>query len=171
MSGFRSKRVRNALIVVGVALVLALYIVAIAGTQGMGPLQNNSTFNTTFVEPFYYPISINYTGSWNLVYWGQNGTYGTHETTISVGGYAVLYDFKRSLNGSGNWQATMTTYAVGYEQETLCAQATKLDSQDLTLTLAIGGPPYNAHVIGGLPTINSTTASDPSAEVCYTIAV
>jgi len=143
-------------------------------TSSVSTTTTSMPTNTTFVEPFYYPISINYTGSWNLVYWGQNGTYGTHdgthESTISVGGDTVGYNFKRSLNGSGNWQATITTYAVGYEQETLCAKATKLDPQG-TLTLAIGGPPYHTYEIGGFSTINSTTTSDPSAEVCYIIAV
>ena len=94
---------------------------------------------------FYYPISINYSGSWSLAYWveGQNSVKGT-------------------LSGSGNYQTTITFYVVGYAEDTLCANATKLSGDslqqnDLNLTLSVLGA------------TNSTTAS--STEVCATMAV
>jgi len=115
------------------------------------------TPNTTFTTDLYYPITINYSGSWNLSYWGQNGTYGLKEKTIP--GTTWQYDVKGNLNGSGNYVTTIVTYGVGYMEDTLCANATKLNSQsNLTLTLTVLGQS------------NSTTALNPSAEVCATYA-
>jgi hypothetical protein len=104
-----------------------------------------ATSQTTFTTRFTYPISINYSGSWNLVYRAQNGTI----TQFNVNG---------NLNGSGDFKITIATYGVGHVENTLCAEATKLDSQSLPLTLTV------------LVETNSTTASDPSTEVCVTYA-
>lgn len=109
-------------------------------------VNSQTSIDTTFTTNFYWYISINYSGSWNLVYWGYNGT-------------ATNYNVKGSLNGSGNYQTTVVTYGVGYVENTLCAKATKLDSRNLALNLTVLG------------NTNSTTASNPSAEVCGTYAV
>jgi hypothetical protein len=120
------------------------------------PGPGTSNLDTTFITNFYFPISINYSGSWNLRYWGYNGT-------------ATQPNVKGNLNGSGDYQTTIVTYGVGYVENTLCAEATKLDSLNLTLTLAMGGPPYR--IEGGYHSLVSTNATDPSAETCFTIAV
>jgi hypothetical protein len=144
--------------------IAALLVVAILAGAGVGYFigvngaPNTSSkssfgtsFDTTFTTNFYYPISINYSGSWNLVYWGTSGT-------------ATQYNVRGNLNGSGNYETTIVTYGVGYVENTLCAKATKLDSQsNLTLTLTIGNGPDSS--------VNSTTASNPSAEVCATYGV
>lgn len=62
------------------------------------------------------------------------------------------------LNGSGDYKTTITTYGVGYVENVLCVKATRLGSQSLTLILTVVG------------TTNSTTASNPSAEVCSVYA-
>jgi hypothetical protein len=97
---------------------------------------------------FFYPISVEYNGSWNLVYWIPNAT-------------GVLTSIRGNLNGSGSYDTTITFYVVGYVQEKLCANATKLDSQknNLTLTLTV------------LTLNESTTVSNPIAEVCATMGV
>jgi hypothetical protein len=118
---------------------------------------SQTSLSTNFTTSVYYFVSINYTGSWNLVYWGQNGTYGSQEQTIP--GTTYPYNTERNLNGSGNYQTTITAYIVGYSENTLCAKATKLDSQNLTLNLTV------------VDRTNSTTASNPSAEVCATYGV
>jgi hypothetical protein len=69
------------------------------------------------------------------------------------------YNIKEDQNGSGDFTTTIVTYGVGYVENMLCAQATKLDSQNLTLTLTV------------VNQSNSTTASNPSAEACATFGV
>jgi hypothetical protein len=96
---------------------------------------------------FYFAISINYSGPWNLVIWGKNAT-----------GQQNL-NFTRSLNGSGDYKTTVITELVGFAEDTVCTKATKVDSQNLTLILNVNGE------------TNSTTASSPSAKVCQTWAV
>jgi hypothetical protein len=170
-SPVRSPKVRNVLITVIVTLLLVTSLVYYAR---IGPSRNNSesttiqclqtspdpttsessqtSLDTTFITHFYYNIVINYSGSWNLVYWGTNGT-------ITPSNY-TNYNVKGNLCGTGNYEATIVTYGVGYVENTLCARATKLDSHNgLTLTLGL------------VERSNSTTASDPSAEVCATFAV
>ncbi|HEV2226154.1 MAG TPA: hypothetical protein VGR56_05040, partial [Nitrososphaerales archaeon] len=71
----------------------------------------------------------------------------------------AYYNFKGNLNGSGNYETRITTYGVGYVENTFCARATKLDSLNLALTLTVLGE------------TNSTTSSSASAEACVTFAV
>ena len=96
---------------------------------------------------FYFSISINYSGSWNLVISGMNLTGGQN------------LNFTRSLNGSGHYEKTVITELSGYAEDTVCTKATKLDSQNLTLTLNVNGQ------------TNSTTSSNPSTMICQTWAV
>ena len=105
--------------------------------------QTSTSTNSAVATPFYYSISINYTGSWKLVYSGQNGT----------------QDFQGNKSGSGYFNTTIVTYGVGYVENKLCATAMKLDSQNITLTLRVVGQS------------SSTTPSDPSTTVCWTQAV
>jgi uncharacterized protein (UPF0333 family) len=95
---------------------------------------------------FVYPISVNYTGPWSLHYWVENYT-GTRN---SISG---------NLIGSGNSEIWITFSA--YAQYTLCASATKLPNDSAyssTLTLSVLGQN------------GDTTASDPTVEVCGTMA-
>jgi hypothetical protein len=168
-SPVRSPKVRNVLIA---AIVTLLLVFSLAYYARIGPLRSNSesttsestqtSLDTTFTTYFHYPISINYSGSWNLVYWGENGTVPQNSSTIPGRNPAYVpwqYNVKGNLTGSGNYRTAITTYGVGYVENMLCAKATKLDSQSLTLTLTVVG------------TTNSTTASNPSAEVCVTYGV
>jgi len=149
-------KVRNVLIAVAVILVL---VFSAAYYEGVGPFQSNDFYY------FHYAISINYNGSWNLVYWAENGTATPYTLTITQylgsGPYnlTVIYNTMRTLNGSGNYERTITTYGVGYVENTFCAKATKLDSQTLPLTLAVAGK------------TNSTTLTNPMAVACVTFAV
>ena len=85
--------------------------------------------NTSVGATFDYPVSINYTGSWNLVYSVEYG------------------NISGNLNGSGNHEIWIKFDVTGYVQYTLCANATKLDSSQDNLTLMV------------LTTTKSTTAS------------
>lgn len=148
-------------IVLIVAVVVVFVLVfSVAYLVRLGPTSSQTSVNTTFATNFSWYISVNYSGSWNLVYWGQNGTYGSQENLIP-GQTTYTYNVKGDLNGSGNTMTTVVTYGAGYVENTLCAQATRLDSRGLTLTLTVLGPPHN----------DSTTASNPSVEVCATYAV
>jgi len=55
----------------------------------------------------------------------------------------------------------ITFHVVGYAQDTLCANATKLDSQQNNLALTLSVSSLN----------ESTAASNPSVEVCITMGV
>ena len=125
-------------------MVVAVLAVA-AAWYLIGFNTTGSSIDNAFTTHFYYSISINYSGSWNLAYWGQNGT--------------AANNVKGNLTGSGNYETTIVTYGVGFVENHFCAQATKLDSQNLTLTLGVVGK------------TNSTTASNPSTKVCVTFAV
>jgi len=162
----KSAKVRNVLII---AIVSLLLVTSLAYYSGIGPFRNNSesttsgnsqtSLVTTFITHFHYDIVINYSGSWNLEYWGQNGTLSGSGHTMP-GRPLMQYNIMGRLNGSGDYRTTITTYGVGYVENTLCAEATKLDSRNgLTLTLVV--------VEQG----NSTTSTDPSAEMCATFAV
>ena len=123
-----------------------LLIVVVLAAAGAGYL----VWRTSQPEvggSFYFSISINYSGPWNLAIWGENATGGQN------------LNFTRSLNGSGDYQTTVVTKLVGYAEDTVCTKATKLDSQNLTLTLNVNGE------------ANSTTASSASAKICQTWAV
>lgn len=103
-----------------------------------------STQNTNFTWSYNFPIAINYSGSWNLVYQGYNGT-----TPNNVMG---------NQSGVGNYRVTVTLYGRGYVQRTLCANATKLDPQKSNLTLIVD---YRS---------NSTSLPYGKATVCETVA-
>jgi hypothetical protein len=95
---------------------------------------------------FVYPVSVNYSGPWSLHYWVENYT-GTQN---SISG---------NLIGSGNSEIWITFSA--HAQYTLCASATKLPSDSAyspVLTLSVLGRNGN------------TTASNPTVEVCGTMA-
>lgn len=96
--------------------------------------------NTSGVTPFTYPISVNYSGSWKLAYWVQD-----------------VNGIEENLNGSANSEIWITFNVAGVVQDTLCANATKLDSSQNNLTLVV------------LTATKSTTAA--SIEVCVTMAV
>lgn len=101
--------------------------------------------DTTDTAQLFYPITINYNGSWNLQYWIEDSRHN-----IVLG----------NLNGSGNFGTTITFYIVGSAAETLCANATELNPQNnLTLSLSVLGQ------------INSTTASNPTTEACGSMGV
>jgi len=97
-----------------------------------------------------FPISINYTGSWALVYWVKD-YFGTPPTLEDV----VL----GNLTGSGDYQTTTTIYVQTPQGRTVCADATKLGASQESLMLSV------------LVSYNSTTASNPMAEACATLAV
>jgi hypothetical protein len=120
--------------------------------------QTSTSSYPDFITKFYYRLSINYSGSWSLVYWAHNGTFEPNEKTIP--GKMAPYNIQGNLRCAGNYKTEVTTYGVGYVENWFCAQATKLDSQSgVILTLGV------------LSKTNSTTASNPSAEVCFTYAV
>jgi hypothetical protein len=149
---------RQVVALVIVVAIIALALVATLGYPTSRSLLPTTSFDITFTGPdttvgghFYYLISINYSGSWNLVYWVEN--FGTSPTNITN-------EYLGNLNGSGNFQTTISFYVVGYVEKTLCANATELKSQNnLALTLTI----FN--------TTNSTTPSNPTVEVCGTMGV
>ncbi len=141
----KSSRFAVSLIVVVSILILIVALSSLVAYLELSPISSESS--QTFTTYFHYSISINYSSSWNLVYWGHDGT----GTQINVRG---------NFNGSGNYETEVTTYGVGYVENTLCSNATKLDSQNnLTLTLTV------------ITFTNSTNAYDPSVEVCATQAV
>ncbi len=102
-----------------------------------------STQNTNFTWSYNFPIVINYSGSWNLVYQGYNST-----TPNNVMG---------NQSGVGNYSLRVTLYGRGYVQRTLCANATKLDPQNSNLTLKVD---YRS---------NSTSLPNGKAIVCETV--
>lgn len=95
------------------------------------------TFNsrtTTAAGTFSYnfTITVSYTGSWNLKY------YGYHITgyVFQVGDGAGLYK-QASYNGTGSESIAVNLSGLNNIGLTLCAIATKLDSSNNTLTLKI----------------------------------
>ena len=181
LSGFRSLRVRKVLITVIIAILVLVLSVAYFANMGSfrstsvstteTTQQTNTAFtttnsfqtsytltftaccnDTTVGAQLFYPISIEYNGSWNLFYWIKSAT-------------GALTSIKGNLNGSGSYETTITFYVAGYAQETLCAKATKLDDSQKNLTLSV-----LATGVSGVNT-NSTTASNPTAEVCATMGV
>jgi len=61
--------------------------------------------DTTFTTDFYYSVSINYSGLWNLAYWSTNGTITPDNYTHCI--------VKGNLNGSGDYEKTVVTHGVG----------------------------------------------------------
>ncbi len=96
-----------------------------------------------------YPISISYGGSWILHYWVQNFS-------------GPLNTIEGNLNGSGSSSIWITFNVAGVAQYTLCASATTLpddSSQYSPLRLSLFYQNEN------------TTVSNPTVEVCGTMAV
>jgi hypothetical protein len=132
---------------------------------------NSTTSQTTqstapdndFTTYFYYDISISYNGSWSLMYWGQNGTFTNNETVYcnQCYGNEMSYNVVGNLTGSGNYSYTVTTYGIGYTENNLCVNATKLGDlqQNKVLTLRI------------IQNTGNTSGSNPTVEVCATQAV
>lgn len=88
-------------------------------------------------------FSINYSGSWNLPYWVQD-----------------VNSIKGNLSGSGNSEIWVSFKVAGVVEDTLCANATRLgEPSQGNLTLRILG------------TTNITTTSNPTVEICATMAV
>ena len=142
MSGLRSFSARIGIIIAIVILLLGL---SISYYAKIGPFQSPLTTTGVLGD---YPISVNYAGSWTLVYWEIN--YGPQNNMIN--------QTLGNLTGSGNYQTILTLSIVG--EKTVCANATRLDSQgSISLTLTV------------LTSTKSTTASDPTALACGSLAV
>ncbi len=128
----------------------------------------SSSIDTTFTTYFTYWININYSGSWNLVYWGWSGTLnGSYSCASSIQRFCLmpynptLDNVYGNLNGSGDYSHPVVTYGIGYVENNFCANATKLDSSqnNLMLTLTV------------LNSISNTTTSNPTASACGTYGV
>ena len=100
--------------------------------------------STTGGGTFDYPLSIESIGTWTMHYWVQN--YSGTENSI-----------EGNLNGAGNSETWITFSVEGYVGYTLCASATVLPP----------GPPLTLSLFNQ----NTTTGSNPTVEVCGTMAV
>jgi hypothetical protein len=81
-----------------------------------------------YVFSFSFPISITYSGSWNMSYQGYYGSSPPYGRPSNVSG---------SDTGSGNYNRTITLTG-GIQELTLCALAKKLDSSsNQVLTLIV----------------------------------
>jgi hypothetical protein len=162
------------------AVSIAVLVIALSSLVAYIELYRASSQDTGTAY-LSFQISVNYSGPWNLVYWKPdnflyskadnslipqnnfNGTIrvsGDFTTTATISGTDYV-----EVGGSGFYSTTVQLSGEGpvhngvvYIEETLCGNATKLDSQNLTLTLTIFQN-------------KSTTAADPSVEVCGTEAV
>ena len=141
-------------------------IVSTNKTSTTSKSSEQTSLDTTFTTNFYYWITINYNGSWRLVYWGWNGTLNGYISCAKsiprfcLTPYNPTQDNVRgNLTGSGDYTFRIVTYGIGYVQNTLCANATKTDSLNLTLALTVLGTETN------------TTASNPTAVACGTYGV
>jgi len=151
LSRFRSSKVLGIL----VALIVIILTLALSITyqDRMGPALNTSgvqsatAFDTSFTWSYNLPLSVNYNGSWRLVYSGENGTIIQNEVT-------------ESLTSSGNYTTSVTVYGLGYFERELCVNATKLDPyQNAVLTLFAFGT--NKSSISSNPTIGICDAGVP----------
>jgi len=127
--------------------------------------EGGTALDTTFTTKFYYQISINYSGSWNLAYWGQNGTLETGSQSNSVYcndcyGGVLQYNVYGGMTGSGNYHTELVTYGVGYVENVLCVDAAILNANTGTLTLTVA-----------VKTGIATAAISPTVEVCFTFGV
>jgi len=164
------------IVIVAVIAIISFALVAILFppngygiiTNSIESSQTTTSVDSTFTTNFYYWITVNYRGSWNLVYWGWNGTLiGQFSCANSIQRFCLTpYNSTQdSVHGnmtrSGNYTFLVVTYGVGYVQNTLCANATKLGDlkNNLTLTLTVLG------------TTNNATDSNPSTEACGTYGV
>lgn len=167
MSEFSSRKVRrNIPVAIVVILVLLFSVVYYAKTDLFGSSKSetftessapsavtSSSLDTNFTTPFSYGITIIYNGSWSLVYWDWGG-FGYSPYNPSVD------NTYGNRTGSGNYSFYVYTYGVGYNANTLCANATKLNPQsNLMLTLEIA------------VTSGNTTTSDPTATACMSYGI
>lgn len=163
LSGFKSPKVRNAIIIVIAISLFALSVAYLIQTTDQFNEHTSGNPQTkleaTFTTDFPFDISITYSGSWRLVYWGLNGTMNDNRTIYCnvCYGNEMEYNVVGNLTGSGNYNTQIVTYGIGYVENTLCANLTRLDSSQGNLTLMVSG------------TSNSTDSS--SIEVCATYAV
>ena len=136
--------------------------------QTSSTYQTSTASDTTFTTNFFYWITINYSGSWNLVYWGWSGTLNrSYSCAGSIQNFCLMpYNSTQdnvygNLNGSGDYSHLVGTYGIGVVENNFCANGTKLDSSqnNLTLTLSV------------VNTNSNTTASDPTAVACATYGV
>jgi hypothetical protein len=105
--------------------------------------------NTTEGAQFDYPISISYGGLWLLHYWVENFSGG-------------INSIEGNLNGSGSSSIWITFNVAGVVEYTLCASAT---------TLPDDSSQYNPLTLSLLNQNENTTVSNPTVEVCGTMAV
>jgi hypothetical protein len=130
-----------------VLIVFAAFHTKLDLLQSSSTTTFQSTTNNSSTWIYSFPFTINYTSSWNLVYWGVAGTVTLDNVTGN------------DLNGTGNYENTITLHGLDNATSELCAKATRLDPQDnLTLTIAVSA------------FANSTTAFSKSAEVCVSVA-
>ncbi len=130
-------------------------------TKGIVPESSQTSSPTAFTTYFDFPVSVNYSGAWNLAYWGQNGTasQGYQVYCNACYGGTTRYNVYGSLSGSGEYQMDVTTYGLGYVENTLCVEAAILGAATGNLTLTVLGEAGTA------------TSLNPTAEVCATLAV
>lgn len=122
-----SHLVRNIIIAIVVILVLLLSLAIYGRIEMSAPPEYG----------YNIPVSINYSGSWKLVYWVT-----PPEKVMG------------KMTGSGNYETTIAFMSSSVV--TLCANATKLvPRNNLTLTLSITG--LESH---------NTSDTNPTAKVC-----
>jgi hypothetical protein len=139
-----------------VGMVIAVVLFFLPYYAGLGLFQRSSTtsrsttINTTATIgnastwSYSFQITINYSGSWHLTYWGAAG--GT-VTLDNVNG--------NNLNGTGNYQNTITLQGPHGSESELCAGASKTSlDNNLKLILAVSA------------FTNSTSAPNSPVEVC-----
>lgn len=131
-------------IIILILITFAAYYPKIDRSQSSSTTAFQGTINNSSIWFYSFPIIINYSGSWHLTYWGAAG--GT-VTLDNVNG--------NNLDGTGNYQDTITLHGLRGSESELCASATKLNSQNnLNLTFAVSA------------FTNSTSASNSPVNVC-----
>jgi hypothetical protein len=128
------------LIVVAVVIVLIIATIAFLtlSSQTSTPPHGTQSQTTTTCPgesclptfSYIFTISINYTGSWNLIYQGYNSLGRSSPNNVSGGD-----------TGSGFYSKSVTLSGLDSYGLTLCAAAQKLDGSGSTLILTLTG--YN----------------------------
>jgi hypothetical protein len=139
----------GALSIVFILVALSVFGIYVYSSLRYPPATESLTQVTNFSWHASFPIIVNYSGMWNLVYLVDNATMPINGIQNNIHG---------NLNGTGYYRTSVTMYGVGYGEKTLCATATKLDSQNLVLSLTVDASTDN------------TTNSSRSALVCLTVA-
>lgn len=121
-----------------------------------------SSHNTTVGYDFYYSIDINYSGSWNLAYWGQDGNVTQNNAVYcnECYGGVMHYNVSGNRTGSGNYSTGIGTYGLGNMENVLCVEAAILNAPSGTLTLTVAST-----------TGIATAPINPTVEVCATFGV